>query len=173
MSDAVTVETTSQTDDVSISFVESASPVSVSSPITVDSVVVESAANDGAVTVNVTSEIDAVSVSCDEVVQPITVNVANDSDNVSVEVATGSALWVSSFDTISRNLSSYPYVINYSGSTITSIVFNLGLTTITKTFNYTGVKLTSIVLSGDTPNGISSTKTLVYSDDKVSSVTYS
>jgi hypothetical protein len=172
MSDAVTVETTSQTDDVSISFVESASPVSVSSPITVDSVVVESAANDGAVTVNVTSEIDAVSVSCDEVVQPITVNVSSDSDNVSVEVATGAATWVSSFDTVNRNLSSYPYQINYSGDTISSIVFNLGLTTITKTFGYTSGILTSIVLSGDTPQGISLTKTFGYTGDKITSVTY-
>lgn len=43
---------------------------------------------------------------------------------------------------------------------------------ITKTLNYTGEKLTSIVLSGNTPNGISLTKTLSYTGDSLTNITY-
>ena len=48
-----------------------------------------------------------------------------------------------------------------------------GLLTIVKTFNYTGADLTSIVLSGYTPGGISLTKTLTYSAGELVGITYS
>ena len=173
MSDNVSVVTTSGTDDVSLSFTESISVVGVLSPITINDVSVEVSQLDNSVNVNVTDSVSDVSVLCEEVVQPINVAVTEEVDDVNVEVSTGSALWTSSFDTVSRNLSSYPYIINYSGTTISSIVFNLGLTSVTKTFNYNSGNLTSVVLSGDTPSGISLTKTLFYVGGKVSSITYS
>lgn len=77
------------------------------------------------------------------------------------------------FETISRNLSAYPYTLNYTSNILTSIVYTLPLGTITKTFNYTMGQLTSIVLSGDTPSGIDLTKTLNYTGNDLTSITYS
>jgi len=78
------------------------------------------------------------------------------------------------FESVSKNLNSYPYVITYSGADINYITYTLGGgLTIVKTFNYTSGDITSIVLSGSTPSGISLTKTLAYSGGNVSSITYS
>jgi hypothetical protein len=80
-----------------------------------------------------------------------------------------------SFETINNNLKDYPYTISYAGNDITNIVYNLGGgLEITKTFNYTGNKLTSIVLSGDTPVGLLYlTKTFTYTGNNITSVVYS
>lgn len=76
-----------------------------------------------------------------------------------------------SFETVSSNLSAYSNTLNYNGSgDITSIVYSNG---VTKTFNYTGADITSIVLSGSTPSGISLTKTLSYTSGDVTGITYS
>lgn len=78
------------------------------------------------------------------------------------------------FETISKNLSSHPSVINYAGGDITSIVYNLGAgQSINKTLNYTNGDITNVVLSGNTPQGISLTKTLTYTDVNITSITYS
>lgn len=77
------------------------------------------------------------------------------------------------FETISKNLKSYPYTLNYTSGKLTSIVYTLPSGTITKTLNYTSEKLTSIVLSGDTPSGIDLTKTLAYTGDTLTGITYS
>jgi hypothetical protein len=77
------------------------------------------------------------------------------------------------FETVSKNLKSWNYSLNYTGSTLSNIVYTDGVNTITKTLNYTGDKLTSIVLSGDTPIGISLTKTLSYTGDTLTSISYS
>lgn len=75
------------------------------------------------------------------------------------------------FETVSANLSAYDATLNYNGSgDITSIVYSNG---VTKTFNYTGADITSIVLSGSTPDGIELTKTLSYTDGNVTGITYS
>lgn len=75
-----------------------------------------------------------------------------------------------SFETVSSNLSAYDSTLNYNGSgDITSIVYSNG---VTKTFNYTGTDITSIVLSGSTPSGITLTKTLTYTDGDVTGVSY-
>jgi len=76
------------------------------------------------------------------------------------------------FETVSKNLKSYPYALNYTGSSLTSIVYTLPGGIITKTLNYSGDTLTSIVLSGDTPSGILLTKTLTWSGDTLTAVTY-
>ena len=78
-----------------------------------------------------------------------------------------------SFEIVSKNLSSWAYSLNYTNGTLTSIVYTLGLNTITKTLNYTNGTLTSIVLSGNTPGGINLTKTLSYTADLLTNITYS
>jgi len=78
------------------------------------------------------------------------------------------------FETVSKNLKSYPYVLTYGVDGIDTIVYDLGGgLSITKTFNYTLSVLTSIVLSGDTPAGIDLTKTLNYTGADLTGVTYS
>lgn len=77
------------------------------------------------------------------------------------------------FETVSRNLRAYPYVLNYTWSLLTTIVYTLPTWIITKTFNYTSWYISSIVLSGDVPSGIKLTKTITYSAGILTSVTYS
>lgn len=78
------------------------------------------------------------------------------------------------FESVSKNLKSYPYVITYDGDDINYITYNLGGgNSIVKTFNYTLGILTSIVLSEDTPLGIFLTKTFNYTEGNLTNVTYS
>lgn len=77
------------------------------------------------------------------------------------------------FESVSKNLRQYDYVLNYTGSQLTSMVYTVpSVGTITKTFNYTGSQLVSIVLSGATPSGIDLTKTFTYSGTTLTGVTY-
>lgn len=79
-----------------------------------------------------------------------------------------------SFENISSNLSEYPTSFTYDGDNIDYITYDLGGgQSIVKTFNYTDGKVTSIVLSGDTPAGINLTKTFHYTGDQLTSITYS
>jgi len=85
-----------------------------------------------------------------------------------------SAYITEEFETISKNLRSYPYEITYDGDDIDYITYTLGGgQEIVKTFNYTVDQLTSIVLSGATPYGIELTKTLTYTGDDLTGVSYS
>lgn len=78
------------------------------------------------------------------------------------------------FETVSKNLKSYPYTLTYGVDGIDTIVYDLGGgLSITKTFNYTLGVLTSIVLLGDTPSGIELTKTFGYIGVDLTSVLYS
>lgn len=77
------------------------------------------------------------------------------------------------FESVSKNLKSYPYTLTHTSGRLTSITYTLPVGTITKTLNYTGELLTSIVLSGNTPDGIPLTKTLGYTSGTLTSVTYS
>lgn len=91
--------------------------------------------------------------------------------NVNGTKQISSSASIDSFETVSANLSAYDSTLNYNGSgDITSIVYSNG---VTKTFNYTGSDITSIVLSGSTPGGIELTKTLGYTLGNVTSITYS
>lgn len=74
------------------------------------------------------------------------------------------------FETVSTNLASLDSTLIYTSGNISSIVYSNG---ITKTFNYTGDDITSIVLSGSTPNGIDLTKTLTYTAGDVTGIAYS
>lgn len=77
-----------------------------------------------------------------------------------------------SFETVSKNLKSWDYTLNYTSGILTSIIYTNLSNTITKTLNYSSGLLTSIVLSGDTPSGISLTKTLNYTSGVLTSITY-
>lgn len=77
------------------------------------------------------------------------------------------------FETVSKNLKSYPYSLTYTSGVLTSIAYTTGSGTITKTLNYTSGVLTSVVLSGSTPSGIDLTKTLTYSSGVLTSISYS
>ena len=80
----------------------------------------------------------------------------------------------STFETVSKNLNAYPATLAYSSGLLSTITYNLGGgLTIVKTFNRTGSNLTSIVLSGYTPGGISLTKTLTYSSGNLVGISYS
>lgn len=77
------------------------------------------------------------------------------------------------FETVSKNLKSYPCLITYGVDGIDTITYNLGGgMSITKTFNYTLSVLTTVVLSGDTPTGITLTKTFIYTEDNLTNITY-
>jgi predicted heme/steroid binding protein len=78
-----------------------------------------------------------------------------------------------SFEYFSKNLKSYPYSLNYTGTVLNSIVYTLPSGTITKTFSYTGTTLSSIALSGAVPTTILTTKTFTYTGTQLTSVVYS
>lgn len=78
-----------------------------------------------------------------------------------------------SFETVNKNLQAYPKTLYFTGADLTSVVYDLGASIITKTLTYAGDFLVSVVLSGETPSGISLTKTLTYSGDDLAAVTYS
>ncbi len=83
------------------------------------------------------------------------------------------ALTSQTFEHVSKNLNAYPYQVNYNGDEIGSIVYTTNIGEITKTFNYSEENLSSIVLSGDTPNSINLTKTLTFTGDNLTNVSYS
>jgi hypothetical protein len=93
--------------------------------------------------------------------------------DVEWDSVTGSGL-SETFETVSKNLKNYPYVITYDGDDIDFITYDLGGgDEIIKTFNYTLGVLTSLVLSGDTPYGITLIKTFGFTGEDLTSVVYS
>lgn len=80
-----------------------------------------------------------------------------------------------SFETISKNLKAYSATISKTAGLTDTIVYDLGGgLLITKTYNRTGTLIDSIVLSGDTPSGISLTKTFTRDgNDIITNITYS
>jgi hypothetical protein len=93
----------------------------------------------------------------------------NNSTNKTVELTT-----LNTFEKINKNLKTYPYSLNYTLNKLTSIIYIVGSQSITKTLNYTGDNVTSIVLSGDgLPSGTQTTKTFTYTGSNLTSVSYS
>ncbi len=92
------------------------------------------------------------------------------------------AVWIEtigirkSFETVSKNLREFPCSFAYTAEQLTSITYDKGDgKTIVKTLNYNseGV-VTSVVLSGDIDDTISTTKTLTYnSEGLLTNITYS
>lgn len=78
------------------------------------------------------------------------------------------------FETVSKNLRQYNYTLAYTAGVLEKITYVVpSIGDITKTLNYTSGVLTSVVLSGSTPSGISLTKTLTYTSGVLTSITYS
>ena len=68
----------------------------------------------------------------------------------------------------------YPYVLVYGVDGLDTITYDLGGgLQVVKTFNYVATVLTTIILSGDTPAGITLTKTLSYTGPDLTGVAYS
>ena len=78
------------------------------------------------------------------------------------------------YETLSQNVSAYPYTINRTGSTITSVVYTVGGNTIIKSFTYNGSgQIESIAIYGVPLGATVYTKNLTYSGTSVSGVSYS
>jgi hypothetical protein len=95
-----------------------------------------------------------------------------ETDNTIIVNSTGGGAAQETFETVSKNIKSWDFTLNYTGDTLTSLVYSNGTNIITKTLNYTADTLTSIVLSGNTPSGIALTKTLGYTGDNLTSIAY-
>ena len=77
------------------------------------------------------------------------------------------------FETISQNLKAYPFSINRTGDTITSVVYVApGSATITKTFSYVEGRLSAVTLSGTPLGPTTYTKSLTYTDELITGVSY-
>jgi hypothetical protein len=149
--------------------------------VSAEAVIIEIPTNSTLVTVTATPD-PSVEVT---VAEPVTVEVTESPETtivqvsqtpITVEVQTLGAQGASyqeAFETVSKNLKSYPAAYNYAAVKLTSVVYTTPSGTITKTLNYTGDALTSIVLSGSTPSGIALTKTLAYTSGVLTSVSYS
>jgi hypothetical protein len=76
------------------------------------------------------------------------------------------------YETVSRNLKSYPATLSYAAGELSSISYATPGGAVVKTFNRVAGRLASIVLSGALPSGIATTKTLTYSGDTLTGVAY-
>lgn len=76
------------------------------------------------------------------------------------------------YETVSKNLKSYPYTLAYSGDNVSSVTYTTPRGSIVKTLNYTGDNLTSIVLTGALQIKSPITKTLTYTGDNLTGVSY-
>lgn len=78
------------------------------------------------------------------------------------------------FESVLRNLKSYPTEFTYNvDNQVDTVVYTLPSGSITETINYTGTLISSIVLSGSTPSGVSLTKSFSYSGSYPMSIAYS
>jgi len=93
---------------------------------------------------------------------------------VTSQIPDTTSLIAEEFETVSKNLKSYPYDITYDiDDNIDFIEYDTGSGLITKTFGYTSGDVTTITLSGSTPGGIDLIKTFTYSSGQLTSVAYS
>lgn len=76
------------------------------------------------------------------------------------------------YETVSKNLRSYPATLTYSAGELASISYATPGGAVVKTFVRSAGRLASIVLSGSLPAGIATTKTLGYTGDTLTSVGY-
>jgi hypothetical protein len=131
------------------------------------------------VNINITEVIEEVGIVVDEGTCDITIDVLERDDLVEVVIeqagikGDNGTSYQESFETVSKNLKTNPFVLNYTNDELTSIVYTLNSGTITKTINRTNDVVISIVLSGDLPLNIDTTKTLNYTNEVLTSITYS
>lgn len=81
---------------------------------------------------------------------------------------------LTTFESIINNIGAYNQTITYSGQNVSTITFTTPGGSIVATFNYTGILLTTIVLSGaGLPSYVSTTKTMTYNgSNQVTGVAY-
>ena len=78
------------------------------------------------------------------------------------------------FESVSANLKSYNPTYVYAAGKLDTVTYDLGAgQSIVKTFSYSGGKISTITLSGDTPNGINLVKAFTFTAGSLTSVTYS
>lgn len=89
--------------------------------------------------------------------------------------ATITAKMLFSFEDVAKNIASNPSTLAYNvDGTINTVTYDLGNSlSIVKTFAYSGGNLSTIVLSGSTPSGITLTKTFTYTSGDVTNIAYS
>ena len=75
-----------------------------------------------------------------------------------------------SFETVAKNLVGSNAVPGYSGGELVTLTYANG---IVKTFGYSGGRLVTVTLSGALPGGIQTVKTLTYTGDDVTGISYS
>jgi len=81
---------------------------------------------------------------------------------------------VASFETVNKNLESYPKTLSYTGDFLTQVTYTTLSGSIVKTLSYdVSDRLETITLSGDIPSGIDTVKTLVYTGDNLTGAAYS
>lgn len=143
------------------------------------------------VIVNVTAAAPSVAVTEQTVVasvpasQPVAVSVAGvlplpvtvtPPATLSVDVSGGPGpageSWQETWETVSKNLRSYPATLAYAAGELSSITYATPAGAVVKTLTRTAGRLTAIVLSGAMPAGIATTKTLTYTGDDLTSVGY-
>ncbi len=163
----VNINTSQVVDQVSIDVIELGDSVSLVVDELTENVNIEVVENSNQIALSAIEEITSVNVSIDEIEE-----VTNLIINEGPEGPEGKIQ--ETFETISKNIKAYPFIINYTDSNPTSIVYDLGDSlAITKTFTYTGELITSITLSGDIDNNnINLTKVLTYNQGTLVSVSY-
>lgn len=78
-----------------------------------------------------------------------------------------------SWESVAQNLYAYDEVVNYASGRVSFIDYAATGGTITKTINYAGDDISSVVLSGaGLPGGTDLTKTLTYSSGNVTAISY-
>jgi hypothetical protein len=129
---------------------------------------------EAAVALAVTQTVDAVALAVQAVAETVAVAIADLGDTVSIAVADGNAADAAAetFETVSRNLRSYPATLSYAAGELSAISYATPGGAAVKTFHRVAGRLASIVLSGSLPAGIATTKTLSYTGDSLTSVGY-
>ena len=102
-----------------------------------------------------------------------TIRVGNNTAGGKIVGSESSSTLGETFETINKNLKSYPATFTYSSNTLQSIVYTTPGGNIQKTFTYVNNLLSSVSLSGNLPNGIAITKTFTYVNNQISSIEYS
>lgn len=137
------------------------------------------------VTFEVVDTVDDVGITVIDTVDNVSISVSDaPADYVEVSISelgskgdpgtpgTDGASWQATFETVAGNIGSWDATLVRTDGVLTSVVYAMGASEIIKTLGYTGGKLTTITLSGDTPSGITLVKTFVYDGDDVTAITY-
>lgn len=139
--------------------------------MTIDLDIVENDIQSGIVENNI--EVEVVQNNVGVVVEEFVVDVSIQTPEIIVEINNVGESWEQTFESVSKNLKTYPYALRYAAWVLTDITYALPVWPITKTFTYSEWLLVSIQLSGNIPDLTHTTKTLTYNAWVLQSITYS